>query len=54
MMLTIVKEGLVSFKELEQKIFTSVCESGREMTQGVWNLVQKLGERIDEEEKEKP
>ena len=32
MMNTIVTEGLVSFKELEQKIFTFVCELGKEMT----------------------
>lgn len=28
----IVEEGLVSFKELEQKIFAYVCEPGREIT----------------------
>jgi len=33
MMNTIVNDGLVSFKELEQKIFTFVCELGREITQ---------------------
>ncbi len=33
MMNTIVEEGLVSFKELEQKIYNYVCELGREITQ---------------------
>ena len=33
MMNTIVDEKLISFKELEQKIFNYVCELGREMTQ---------------------
>ena len=33
MMKSIVEEKLVSFKELEQKIFKYVCELGREMTQ---------------------
>lgn len=33
MMNLIVKENLVSFKELEQKIFAYVCELGREITQ---------------------
>ena len=33
MMNTIVDENLISFKELEQKIFNYVCELGREMTQ---------------------
>ena len=30
---TIVDEKLISFKELEQKIFTYVCELARDMTQ---------------------
>ena len=29
---TIVKEGLISFKELEQKVFKYVCELGCEIT----------------------
>ena len=33
MMNTIVDENLISFKELEQKIFNYVCELAREMTQ---------------------
>jgi hypothetical protein len=33
MMESIVAEGLVSFKEFEQKIFRYVCELGREITQ---------------------
>ena len=33
MMNTILAENLVSFKELEQKIFAFVCELGREITQ---------------------
>ena len=32
MMRTIVNEELVSFKELEKKIFSYVCELGREIT----------------------
>lgn len=32
MMNTIVDENLISFKELEQKIFNYVCELGREIT----------------------
>ncbi len=32
MMESIVEERLVSFKELEQKIFAYVCELGREIT----------------------
>lgn len=32
MMKSIVEEKLVSFKELEQKIFNYVCERGREIT----------------------
>lgn len=32
MMKSIVEEKLVSFKELEQKIFNYVCELGREIT----------------------
>ena len=32
MMNTIVNENLISFKELEQNIFSYVCELGREMT----------------------
>lgn len=30
---TIVKENQIYFKELEQKIFTYICELGREITQ---------------------
>ena len=33
MMNTIVNEKLISFKELEIKIFDYICELGREMTQ---------------------
>lgn len=33
MMNLIVEENLVSFKEMEQKIFAYVCELGREITQ---------------------
>ena len=33
MMNTIVNDGLISFKELEKKIFAFVCELGREITQ---------------------
>lgn len=33
MMNTIVAEGLISFKDLEQKIYSYVCELGREITQ---------------------
>lgn len=33
MMNTIVDENLISFKELEPKIFNYVCELGREITQ---------------------
>ncbi len=33
MMNSIVEENLISFKELEQKIFAYVCELGREITQ---------------------
>jgi hypothetical protein len=33
MMNTIVNENLISFKELEIKIFDYICELGREMTQ---------------------
>ena len=32
MMKTIVEEKPISFKELEQKIFSYVCELGREIT----------------------
>lgn len=32
MMNTIVNEKLISFKELEIKIFDYICELGREMT----------------------
>ena len=32
MMKSIVEEKLVSFKELEQKIFDYVCEMGRDIT----------------------
>ena len=39
---TIVEDKLVSFKELEQKIFNYVCEFGREIT-------QLMLERYDEE-----
>lgn len=35
MMNSIVNENLISFKELEQKIFNYVCELGRELTQNV-------------------
>ena len=35
MMESIVKENLVSFKELEQKIYSYVCEIAREMTRNV-------------------
>lgn len=41
MMKTIVNENLVSFKELEQKIYSYVCELGREITQHVLEAYDK-------------
>lgn len=41
MMNTIVNEELVSFKELEQNIYSYVCELGREMTQIVLEAYDK-------------
>lgn len=41
MMNTIVNEELVSFKELEQKIFNYVCELAREITQSVLEAYDK-------------
>lgn len=38
---TIVNEGLLSFKELEQKIFKYVCELAREITQSVLETYDK-------------
>lgn len=35
MMDTIVNEGMISFKELEEKIFALVCELGREITKSI-------------------
>lgn len=60
---TIVNEELISFKELEKKIYSYVCKLAREITKqisstcgqgisagGVRNMMQRLGERIDGEE----
>lgn len=45
---TIVAEGMISFKELEQKIFAYVCELGREITQIILESYDKeLAERRD-------
>lgn len=41
MMNLIVEENLVSFKELEQKIFAYVCELGRAITQIVLEAYDK-------------
>jgi hypothetical protein len=41
MMKSIVEERLVSFKELEQKIFRYVCELGREITQTMLEAYDK-------------
>ena len=41
MMNTIVNENLISFKELEQKIFGYVCELAREITQQVLETYDK-------------
>ncbi len=41
MMNTIVAEGMISFKELEQKIFAYVCELGREITQTILESYDK-------------
>lgn len=38
---TIVEENLISFKELEQKVFKYVCELGREITQIVLEAYDK-------------
>ena len=38
MMNTLVKENLISFKELEQKIFRYVCNLGRDITQMMLEL----------------
>ena len=48
MMNLIVEENLVSFKELEQKIFAYVCELGREITQILLESYDKeLAEKRD-------
>lgn len=48
MMNTIVAEGLISFKELEQKIFAYVCELGREITRTMLeNYDKELAESRD-------
>ncbi len=48
MMNTIVTEELISFKELEQKIFRYVCELGREITvQVLENFDRELAESRD-------
>ena len=50
-MSTIVKENLISFKTLEQKIFNYVCELGREITQVMLESYDKeLGEERDKKE----
>ena len=41
MMKTIVEEKLVSFKTLEQKIFSYVCELGREITTAMLEAYDK-------------
>ena len=41
MMTTIVNEELVSFKELEQKIYSYVCELAREITQQMLEMYDK-------------
>lgn len=48
MMNSIVEENLVSFKELEQKIFAYVCELGREITRSMLESYDKeLAEERD-------
>lgn len=60
---TIVNEELISFKELEKKIYSYVCKLARGITEqisstcgqgisdgGALNMMQRLGERIDGEE----
>ena len=50
-MSTIVEENLISFKEVEQKIFNYVCELGREITQLMLeNYDRELGEGRDKKE----
>ena len=47
----IVEENLVTFKELEQKIFSYVCELGRELTQIMLESYDKeLAERRDKKD----
>ena len=47
-MTTIVNEELVSFKELEKKIYSYVCELGREITQQMLETYDKeLAENRD-------
>ena len=41
MMKTIVEEKPISFKELEQKIFSYVCELGREITTAMLEAYDK-------------
>ena len=43
MMKTIVEEKPISFKELEQKIFSYVCELGREITTAMIRNWQREG-----------
>lgn len=50
MMNIIVNENLISFKELEKKIFSYVCELGKEMTKTVLETYDKeLAESRDKE-----
>ena len=46
-MTTIVNEELVSFKELEKKIYSYVCELGREITQTVCGIRTMLPVRLN-------
>lgn len=51
MMKTIVEEKPISFKELEQKIFSYVCELGREITTAMLEAYDKeLAEGRDKKE----
>ena len=40
-MTTIINEELISFKELEQKIYSYVCELAREITQQMLEMYDK-------------
>lgn len=48
MMNPIVEENLISFKELEQKIFAYVCELGREITRIMLESYDRQGVKIPE------